>query len=125
MSRELIPVVAISLALVGIACTATRVIAPVPTPEAIDSYLRTHPRDALRVTDSAGRARWFYSPTLSPDTLRGFRAATMPRLPIAIPVGQITSIAAPKFSASRTLGLIGAAAALGALFVLTAPRPIY
>ena len=118
---------AASLALIVLAagCTATRPVAQIPTPETILDYLRAHPHSALRVTDSTGGARWIYDATLDGDTLRGLRASTMPRELVAIPTGRIRSVAAPKFSASRTLGLIGGILAVGAVFALTTPGPTY
>jgi hypothetical protein len=118
---------AASLALVVLAagCTATRPVAQTPTPETIDDYLRAHPHSAMRVTDSTGGARWVYDATFDGDTLRGLRTSTMPRHLVAIPADRIRSVAAPKFSASRTLGLIGAILAVGAVLVLTTPGPTY
>ena len=106
-------------------CSVTRPIAPVPAPEAVENYLRAHPNAALRVVDSTGRARWVYDASLNADTLRGLRAPTMPRQPVAISLGETREVAAPRFSAVRTLGLVGGILAVVAGLALMAPDPVY
>jgi hypothetical protein len=106
-------------------CTVTRSIAPAAAPETIESYLRTHPHAALRVTDSTGRARWVYDASLGADTLRGFRASTMPRQSLTIPVREIRQVAAPRFSPVHTMGFIAAIGALVAGLAIMAPDPVY
>jgi len=106
-------------------CSATRPLARAPTPASIQDYLRRHPHAALRITDSMGRRQWIYNAELRSDTLRGFRNTTMPRGAIAVPLIQITEVAAPRFSSTRTLGLVGGLAAVVGVLALMAPEPVY
>jgi hypothetical protein len=107
------------------ACTVTRPIATSPAPQSLENYLRAHPRAALRVVDSTGRARWVYEATLRADTLRGLRAPTMPRQLVTIPLGEVAEVGASRMSPVRTLGFIGGILALGAALALMAPGPTY
>jgi hypothetical protein len=72
-----------------------------------------------------GRRQWIYDAELRSDTLRGFRNTTMPHGPIAVPLIQITEVAAPRFSSTRTLGLVGGLAAVVGVLALMAPEPVY
>lgn len=49
----------------------------------------------------------------------------MPRDPIAVPLNQLTEVAAPRFSATRTLELMGGVAAVVGVFALMMPDPVY
>jgi hypothetical protein len=91
----------------------------------VENYLRDHPNAVLRVIDSTGRTRWVYETSLNGDTLRGFRVPTMPRQPVAIRLGETREVAAPRFSAVHTLGLVGGILALVGGLALMAPEPVY
>jgi hypothetical protein len=119
------PAISLLVPLVLHACTVARPIASNPSPESIQAYLQTHPRAPLRVTDSAGRARWVYETALSGDTLRGLRATTMPRQHVAVPVRQITQVSAPRFSILHTLGLVGGILTITAILAFATPGPVY
>jgi len=79
----------------------------------------------LRVADSTGRSQWIYEAELRGDTLRGLRTSTMPRDSIAVAVIQINEVAAPRFSTTRTLGIVGGLAAVVGIWALMAPQPVY
>jgi len=64
-------------------------------------------------------------PVCGGDTLRGLRNTTMPRDSIAMPLRHVSEVAAPRFSATRTLGLLGGLAALVGLYALTLPEPVF
>ena len=106
-------------------CSVVRPVAPAPTPATIAAYLQDHPRAILQVTDTAGRKRWLYDVSLRGDTLHGLRTTTMPREPAAFSLDQIRQVAAPRFSAGRTLGLVGALVSLVGVWALMAPEPQY
>ena len=72
-----------------------------------------------------GRSQWIYEAELRGDTLRGLRTSTMPRDSIAVAVTQITKVAAPRFSTTRTLGIVGGLAAVVGIWALMAPQPVY
>ena len=72
-----------------------------------------------------GRSQWIYEAELRGDTLRGLRTSTMPRDSIAVAVIQITEVAAPRFSTTRTLGIVGGLAAVAGIWALMAPQPVY
>jgi hypothetical protein len=119
------PSTSLVLFLVLQACTAVRPIGENPSPESIRSYLRSHPGAALRLTDSTGQARWVYDITVNGDTLRGSRSSTMPRLSVAVSLRDITQVGAPRFSTTRTLGLIGGILTVAAIFAFTTPGATY
>jgi len=108
--------------IVLLACSVTRP-ALLPTPSPTHQGRSTYP--ALRVTDSAGRARWVYNAWVDGDTLRGLRSPDMLRERIALPINQVRAVAAPRFSPGRTVGLIaGLGGVVMAVFLLT-PDPVY
>ncbi len=117
--------ITISLMLLVTACSVTKPVAPAPTPASIQEYLGRHPHAILRVADSTGRRQWIYDANLRGDTLRGLRNPTMPRDSIAMPLRQVSEIAAPRFSATRTLGVLGGLAALVGVYSLLLPEPVY
>ena len=108
------------------ACSVTKPVAPSPTPESIQAYLSDHPRATLRVTDSTGHKQWIYETRLRGDTLRGQRNASFRWDSIGIALAGKTEVAAPHFSPTRTLGLLGGIAALVGFFALVVqPKPVY
>ena len=114
-----------SLMLLVTACSVTKPVAPAPIPASIQEYLASHPHATLRIADSTGRRQWIYDANLRGDTLRGLRTATMPRDSIAMPLRQVSEVAAPRFSATRTFGMFGALAALVGLYALLLPEPVF
>src|SRR6267154_1541982 len=90
--------------IVLVACSVTRPTS-LPTPSASAQDRTIYP--ALLITDSTGRARWVYDAWVEGDTLRGLRAADAPRERIAVPLSQVTAVAAPRFSTGRSVGLVG------------------
>jgi hypothetical protein len=117
--------ISMSLMLLVTACSVTKPVSPAPTPASIQEYLARYPHATLRIADSTGRTQWIYDANLRGDTLRGLRSATMPRDSIAMPLRQVSEVAAPRFSATRTFGLVGALAALVGLYALLLPDPVY
>lgn len=79
---------------------------------------------ALLVTDSSGRTRWVYDAWVERDTLRGLRFRTS-RERIAVPMNRVVAVAAPRFSAGRTAGLLGGLAGAAVAVVLLFPDPVY
>lgn len=114
-----------SLLLLVTACSLTKPVTPTLTPASIREYLGRHAHAVLRIADSTGRRQWIYDATLRGDTLRGLRTTTMPRDSIAVPLRQVSEVAAPRFSATRTLGVLGGLAALVGFFALMLPEPVY
>ncbi len=121
LSRAL-PVVA---SLLLPACTITRPAVTNPTPASIQDYLQHRPRPALLISDSSGRKQWVYSTEVVGDTLRGRRTQTNPPDPVAIPLDQISGVAASRYSTSRTLLLLGGLASFALVLALNAPTPTY
>ena len=117
--------VSVPLMLLVAACSVTKPVASTPTPASIQEYLARHPRAILRIADSTGRRQWIYDANLRADTLRGLRSTTMPRDSVAIPLRQVSEVAAPRFSATRTLGVLGGLAALVGFYALMLPDPVY
>ena len=111
--------------LLVMACTVTKPVAPAPTSASVQEYLARYPHAILRITDSTGHGQWIYDAHLRGDTLRGLRNTTMPRDSIAMPLRQVSEIAAPHFSATRTFGLLGGLAALVGVYALLLPGPVY
>lgn len=118
-------ILCVPVLIAGTACSVTRPVAPTPTPANIQEYLAHHPKTPIKIVDSTGRSRWIYEASLRGDTLRGLATTTMPRTPIAMDLRQVSQVAAPRFSATRTLGLLGGLAALLALYALALPEPVY
>jgi len=117
--------ITMSLMLLVMACTVTKPVAPAPTSASVQEYLARYPHAILRITDSTGHGQWIYDAHLRGDTLRGLRNTTMPRDSIAMPLRQVSEIAAPHFSATRTFGLLGGLAALVGIYALLLPEPVY
>lgn len=108
------------------ACSVTKPVAPAPTPASVQAYLSDHDHATLRVADSSGRKQWIYDARLRGDTLRGLRNATVRWDSLAIPLVGVSEVAAPRFSATRTLGLLGGLAAIVGFFALVMePRTDY
>ncbi len=124
-SRRTLRTASLAVALLLTGCSATRPVTSAPTPASIQGYLDRHPHAALRVADSTGRSQWIYEAELRGDTLRGLRTSTMPRDSIAVAVIQINEVAAPRFSTTRTLGIVGGLAAVVGIWALMAPQPVY
>jgi hypothetical protein len=106
-------------------CSSVRPVTSAPTPASIQSYLESHPHVGLRLIDQRGRGQWIYDVQVRGDTLYGLRNPSMPRDPIAVPFSQVTGVEAPRFSAARTLGLVGGLAAIAGVMALTGPKPVY
>ena len=121
LSRAL-PVVA---SLLLAACTITRPAVTNPTPASIQDYLQHRPRPVLLISDSSGRKQWVYGTEVVGDTLRGRRTQTNPPDPVAIPLDQISGVAASRYSTSRTLLLVGGLASLALVLALNAPTATY
>ena len=115
----------VAVVLLLTSCSATGPVASAPTPASIQGYLDRHPHAALRIADSVGRSQWIYEAELRGDTLHGLRTSTRPRDSIAVAVIQITEVAAPRFSTTRTLGIVGGVAAVVGIWALIAPQPVY
>ncbi|HEY3279006.1 MAG TPA: hypothetical protein VGJ83_00715 [Gemmatimonadales bacterium] len=124
MTRALM-IRAAALALIAAACSVTKPVDLAPGVAGIREYLAAHAPPVLLVSDSVGHARWVHHPRLEGDTLRGLRSQDMPLERIAIPLNQVRGIAAPRFSAGRTLGLFGGLAAALGVVILAAPDPDY
>jgi hypothetical protein len=114
-----------ALGLIAAACSVTTPVDLTPGVAGIREYLAAHAPPVLLVSDSAGHTRWVHHPRLEGDTLRGLRGQDMLFERIAIPLSQVSGIAAPRFSAGRTLGLFGGLAAVVGVVILTAPDPVY
>jgi hypothetical protein len=109
------------LPLVFLACSVVR---PVSLPEPTTREARkTYP--VLLVTDTTGHAQWVYNAFVEGDTLRGVRNPQASRESIALPLGQVKSVAAARFSTGRTLGLFGTLAGMVVAAGLMAPKPDY
>jgi hypothetical protein len=109
----------VALALVtGIACTANHPVPGGPEPSPLSAYLADHrPRD-LRVTTTAGSSLWLHNPMLAGDSLIGDAGRDQPPARRAVALADIRALEAPKFSAGRTLGLIGGIVGTAAVAVL-------
>jgi len=107
--------------LVLLACSVVRPIS-LPAPSTTDART-TYP--ALLVTDSAGHAQWVYNAFVEGDTLRGVRNPQVFRESIALPLSQVKSVAAARFSTGRTVGLFGTLAGMVVAVVLMSPKPDY
>jgi len=121
MKAQFIPVVFSILS----ACTTTRPVVVNPTPASIQEYLQRSSRATLLISDSSGHKQWLYGTEIVRDTLRGHRTQTNPPLLAAVPLSQITGVAASRYSTGRTLMLLGGLVSLGLLLALNAPRPQY
>lgn len=111
--------VLVAVPLVLLACSVVRPVSlPAPsTGEARTTYA------ALLVTDSAGHAQWVYNAFVEGDTLRGVRNPQASRESIALPLSQVKSVGAARFSTGRTLGLLGTLGGMVVAAVLMAPKP--
>ena len=107
--------------LVFLACSVVRPIS-LPTPSTSESP-KTYP--ALLVTDSTGHAQWVYNAFVEGDTLRGVRNPQASREHIALPLSQVKSVAAARFSTGRTLGLLGTLGGMVVAVALLMPQPDY
>lgn len=110
-------------------CTANREMQLSPTPDGLATYLQTsHPRD-LQVTDTAGQQFWLHRPKLVGDSLVGLPDWNRSASRRAIPVAAIGSVAEPRFSAGRTIGLVGGilgSAGIALIIVASSgPEPVY
>ena len=104
-----------------LACSVVRPMAlPAPSTSA---HGTTYP--ALLVTDATGRAQWVYDAFVAGDTLRGLRNPQGGREQVSLPLGDVKSVAAARFSTGRTLGLVGTLGGLVLAAVLMAPKPVF
>lgn len=113
-------VLAIPLLLIG--CSVTRPLS-LPTPAGTENRPSVYP--ALRVTDSAGRARWVYNARVEGDSIWGSRHPGASRPRIAVPLAEVRTLATPHFHVGRTVGLIGGLAGVVVAAALLAPDPVY
>src|SRR5438874_12524546 len=93
MNARFIPIV---FSLVA-GCTTTRAVVVNPTPASIQEYLQRSSRATLLISDSSGHKRWLYGTEIVRDTLRGRRTQTNPPLLAAVPLSQITGVAASRY----------------------------
>jgi hypothetical protein len=107
--------------LVFLACSVVRPIS-LPAPST-GEHPTTYP--ALLVTDATGHAQWVYHAVVDGDTLRGARNPQASRERIALPLSDVKSVAAARFSTGRTVGLFGSLAGVVVAVVLLAPAPDY
>jgi len=107
--------------LVFLACSVVRPIT-LPAPSASE-HRTTYP--ALLVTDATGHAQWVYNAFVERDTLRGVRNPQASREHIALPLSQVKSVAAARFSTGRTVGLFGTLAGMVVAAGLLAPKPVF
>jgi len=107
--------------LVFLACSVVRPIS-LPAPSTSE-----HPTtySALLVTDATGHAQWVYNAFVEGDTLRGVRNPQASREHIALPLSQVKSVAAARFSTGRTLGLVGTLGGMVVAVALLMPQPDY
>ncbi len=109
------------LPIVFLACSVVRPVS-LPAPSTSESP-KTYP--ALLVTDSTGHAQWVYNAFVEGDTLRGVRNPQASREHIALPLSQVKSVAAARFSTGRTLGLLGTLGGMVVAVALLIPQPDY
>ncbi len=110
------------------ACSINRPVALTPAPNALAAYVDSQRPSDLLITDTAGHSLWVHAPRVDGDTLRGVPGTDLPPLHLAIPVGAVRSVAAPHFSAGRSLGLVGgivAAAGLALVIITSGTGPVY
>jgi len=100
------------------ACSVNRPVTLTPEPNALAGYLTAHHPADIRITDSAGRARWLHAPRLDGDTLRGVPGTDLPPQRLAIPMTAVRSVEVPQLCTGRTLGLFGAVVATAGLALL-------
>lgn len=112
----------LAVPLVLLACSVTRPMS-LPAPVAGAQPATVYP--ALLVTDSAGHRRWVYAARVEGDTLRGLRGPEPSRERLALPLSQVRAVAAPRFSAVRTAGLVGGLVGVAVVAALLAPDPVY
>ena len=112
------------LSLLG-GCTTTRLVVANPTPASIQEYLQRSSRPTLLISDSSGHKQWLYGAEIIRDTLRGHRTQTNPPALAAVPLSQITGVAASRYSTARTLVFLGGLASLALVLALNAPSPQY
>lgn len=107
--------------LVFLGCSVVRPISlPAPsTGEARTTYT------ALLVTDATGHAQWVYNAFVEGDTLRGVRNPQGGRERVALPLSDVKSVAAARFSTGRTLGLVGTLGGIVLVIGLAASPPVY
>lgn len=87
----------LAVPIVFLACSVVR---PISLPAPSSS-------EALLVTDVRGHAQWVYDAFVEGDTLRGVRNPQGGREGVALPLSEVKSVAAARFSTGRTLGLVG------------------
>jgi hypothetical protein len=105
--------------LVFLACSVVRPIT-LPAPSASE-HPTTYP--ALLVTDARGHAQWVYNAFVEGDTLRGARNPQASRERVALPLSEVKSVAAARFSTGRTVGLFGTLAGMVVAVAVLAPKP--
>ena len=106
-------------------CTTTRPVVANPTPASIQEYLQRSSRATLLISDSSGHKQWLYGAEIVRDTLRGHRTQTNPPVLAAVPLSQITGVAASRYSTGRTLMFLGGLVSLALVLALNAPSPQY
>ena len=107
--------------IVFLACSVVRPVS-LPAPSTTEAP-KTYP--SLLVTDSTGHAQWVYNAFVEGDTLRGVRNPQASRESIALPLSQVRSVAAARFSTGRTLGLLGTLGGIVVAAALMSPKAVY